>query len=44
MVRQAGKVGLLHQLLLAKEVHARELDELVKQFADLLTASAADQG
>jgi hypothetical protein len=44
MVPEAGKAGLLHQLLLAEEVHTRELDEPVKQLADLLAAAAADQG
>lgn len=44
MPGEAGKSGLLHQLLLAREVHARELDELVKYFADLFVAATVHQG
>jgi hypothetical protein len=38
---QAGKAGLLHQLLFAPEVHARELDEPVQQRAYLFAAATA---
>jgi hypothetical protein len=40
---QASKTGLRHQLFLAPEVHAREFDELVEQFADPFVAGAAHQ-
>jgi hypothetical protein len=40
---QASKTGLHHQLFLAPEVHAREFDELVEQFADPFMAGAAHQ-
>jgi hypothetical protein len=40
---QACKPGLLHQLLLAPEVHAGEFDELVEEFADPFMAGAAHQ-
>ncbi len=41
VVDEAGKGGLLHQLLFAPEMHARELDQLVEDGADLLAASTA---
>jgi hypothetical protein len=43
MLIQASKTGLRHQLFLAPEVHAREFDELVEQFADPFVAGAAHQ-
>jgi hypothetical protein len=38
---QAGKTVLLQQLLLAPEVHARELDQPVQHLADLFSARTA---
>ncbi len=38
---QAEKAGLLHQSLFAPEVHARELDQLVQQFAYLFAAATS---
>ncbi len=42
VVREAGKAGLLQQLLFAPEMHARELDQLVDDGADLLAAATAN--
>ena len=41
VVGQAGKATLLHQLLFAPEVHARELDQPVEDGADLFPAATA---
>ena len=38
---QRGKAGLLHQLLFAPEVHARELDQPVQQLASLFATATA---
>jgi hypothetical protein len=40
---KACKAGLIHKLLLAPEVHARKLDELVQQLADPLAPGPAHQ-
>jgi hypothetical protein len=43
MLLKVRKSGLLHELLLAPEVHARELDELIQQLADPLAPGSAHQ-
>jgi hypothetical protein len=43
MLFQASEAGLRHQLFLATEVHAREFDEVVEQFADPFVARATHQ-
>lgn len=43
MLGKTREPGLLHQLLLAPEMHAREFDELVQQLAGFFVAATAQQ-
>jgi hypothetical protein len=43
MLNQAGKVRVLHQLFLALEMHARELNQPVKYFAHLFPSAAVQK-
>jgi len=44
MIGKSWKTGLLHEFFLAPEVHPGELDESVKDFADIFATSAVNEG